>query len=308
MSSRSSCIPVTGRCVVMSSRDKAYEGRDAGWLLRWKCGRNRRLDTPARLRAEGPWADAVRRRPPDPRPAARPARPLPRGARADHGDQHRRGTGHPGVVAVLTAHDLPIKASGTGRMYEPLAKTEVVYAGQPVALVVAESEAAAEDGAERVEVELEPLTPVLDLEAATQPGAPLAKTTTSADRRDRRDRRRRAPISPTPTRRSPPPNSRRPIRTTSRPPQAFPTATPTPSSRPATSRSRPGSRRRGSTRPISSHRRRPPGSSPTANSSSAPQPRRRSPPGIRSPSSSDSGSSRSGCAARRSAARSAARS
>ena len=84
----------------------------------------------------------------------------------------------PGVVAVLTAHDLPIKASGTGRMYEPLAKTEVLYAGQPVALVVAESEAAAEDGAERVEVELEPLTPVLDLEAATQPGAPLAKTTT----------------------------------------------------------------------------------------------------------------------------------
>jgi CO/xanthine dehydrogenase Mo-binding subunit len=49
----------------------------------------------------------------------------------------------PGVVAVLTAHDLPIKASGTGRMYEPLAKTEVLYAGQPVALVVAESEAAA---------------------------------------------------------------------------------------------------------------------------------------------------------------------
>ena len=215
----------------------------------------------------------------------------------------------PGVVAVLTAHDLPIKASGTGRMYEPLAKTEVLYAGQPVALVVAESEAAAEDGAERVEVELEPLTPVLDLEAATQPGAPLAKTTTD-DETDETDGRptTRAPISPTPTRRSPPPNSRRPIRTTSRPPQAFPTATPTPSSRPATSRSRPGSRRRGSTRPISSHRRRPPGSSPTANSSSAPQPRHRSPPGIRSPSSSDSGSSRSGCAARRSAARSAARS
>ena len=218
----------------------------------------------------------------------------------------------PGVVAVLTAHDLPIKASGTGRMYEPLAKTEVLYAGQPVALVVAESEAAAEDGAERVEVELEPLTPVLDLEAATPPGAPLAKTTTPIDETDETDETdgptTRAPISPTPTRRSPPPNSRRPIRTTSRPPQAFPTATPTPSSRPATSRSRPGSRRRGSTRPISSHRRRPPGSSPTANSSSAPQPRRRSPPGIRSPSSSDSGSSRSGCAARRSAARSAARS
>jgi CO/xanthine dehydrogenase Mo-binding subunit len=84
----------------------------------------------------------------------------------------------PGAIAVLTAHDLPIRGSGTGRMYEPLAKSEVLYAGQPVALVVAETEAAAEDGAERVEVELEPLTPVLDLEAATRPGAPLAKTTT----------------------------------------------------------------------------------------------------------------------------------
>jgi CO/xanthine dehydrogenase Mo-binding subunit len=81
-------------------------------------------------------------------------------------------------VAVLTAHDLPIKSSGTGRMYEPLAKTEVLYAGQPVALVVAESDAAAEDGVERVEVQFEPLPPVLDLEAATRPGAPLAKTTT----------------------------------------------------------------------------------------------------------------------------------
>ncbi len=87
----------------------------------------------------------------------------------------------PGVVAVLTAHDLPIKASGTGRAYEPLAKSEVLYAGQPIAIVVAETEACAEDGAERVEVQLEPLTPVLDLEAATHPDAPLAKTTTDAD-------------------------------------------------------------------------------------------------------------------------------
>src|SRR5437868_14776064 len=49
----------------------------------------------------------------------------------------------PGVVAVLTASDLPIMGSGPGRLYEPLAREEVVYAGQPVAIVVALTEAAA---------------------------------------------------------------------------------------------------------------------------------------------------------------------
>src|SRR5450755_2023435 len=80
-----------------------------------------------------------------------------------------------GVVAVLTAADLPLVGTGPGRLNEPLAREEVVYAGQPVALVVAESEALAEDGAELVEVELEPLAPVLDLEAAARPGAPRAR-------------------------------------------------------------------------------------------------------------------------------------
>jgi CO/xanthine dehydrogenase Mo-binding subunit len=81
----------------------------------------------------------------------------------------------PGVVAVLTAADLPIVASGQGRMYEPLAREEVVYAGQPVALVVAETEALAADGVELVEVELEPLEPVLDLDRAARAGAPRAR-------------------------------------------------------------------------------------------------------------------------------------
>jgi len=80
-----------------------------------------------------------------------------------------------GVVAVLTAADLPLVGTGPGRLHEPLAFEEVVYAGQPVALVVAESEALAEDGAELVELELEPLEPVLDLEAAAVLGAPRAR-------------------------------------------------------------------------------------------------------------------------------------
>jgi CO/xanthine dehydrogenase Mo-binding subunit len=85
----------------------------------------------------------------------------------------------PGVVAVLTAADLPLAATGTGRLYEPLAREEVVYAGQPVALVVAETEAIAEDASQVVEVELEPLEPVLDIEAAARPGAPPARVRTA---------------------------------------------------------------------------------------------------------------------------------
>src|SRR5437588_2325925 len=75
----------------------------------------------------------------------------------------------PGVQAVLTAADLPIVATGRGRMYEPLAREEVVYAGQPVAIVVADTEAAAEDGVELVDVELHGLEPVVDLESAAAP-------------------------------------------------------------------------------------------------------------------------------------------
>ena len=80
----------------------------------------------------------------------------------------------PGVVAVLIAEDLPITATGRDRLSLPLARSEVVFAGQPVALVVAETEAAAMDAAELVHVRLEPLPVVLDPEAAMAPDAPLA--------------------------------------------------------------------------------------------------------------------------------------
>jgi CO/xanthine dehydrogenase Mo-binding subunit len=80
----------------------------------------------------------------------------------------------PGVVAVLTAYDLPT-VGGTFRTNELLAREEILFAGHPVALVVAESEAAAEDGAEAVVVENRPLPPVVDLAAAMEPGAPLAR-------------------------------------------------------------------------------------------------------------------------------------
>jgi CO/xanthine dehydrogenase Mo-binding subunit len=81
----------------------------------------------------------------------------------------------PGVVAVLTAADLPIVPGTAGRAGQPLAREEVVYSGQPVALVVAESEAAAADGVDEVIVEISPLPAVLDLEGAMAPDAPLAR-------------------------------------------------------------------------------------------------------------------------------------
>ena len=81
----------------------------------------------------------------------------------------------PGVVAVLVAADLPTATTGSDRTAEPLAREEVVFAGQPVALVVAENEAAAEDGAESVVVEYEALPAVVELEAAMLPDAALAR-------------------------------------------------------------------------------------------------------------------------------------
>src|SRR3954463_3861008 len=58
----------------------------------------------------------------------------------------------PGVVAVLTAKDLP-NVIPTDRSRMMLAKDRVIFQGQPVALVLAESEAAAEDGLEQVQVD-----------------------------------------------------------------------------------------------------------------------------------------------------------
>ncbi len=87
----------------------------------------------------------------------------------------------PGVAAVLTAADLPIVATGPQRTREPLAREEIVYAGQPIALVVAETEAIATDALELIDVELEHIEAVLDLEAAARPGAPPARVRLPAD-------------------------------------------------------------------------------------------------------------------------------
>ncbi|HET9851760.1 MAG TPA: xanthine dehydrogenase family protein molybdopterin-binding subunit [Candidatus Limnocylindrales bacterium] len=87
----------------------------------------------------------------------------------------------PGVVAVLAAGDLPIVAGGSDRLAQPLAESEVVFAGQPVALVVARTAEAAADGAEQMLVELEPLPPAVDPDAAMDAAAPLARIDLAED-------------------------------------------------------------------------------------------------------------------------------
>lgn len=87
----------------------------------------------------------------------------------------------PGVVAVLTAADLPIVAEGTDRITVPLATSEAVFAGQPVALVVARTPGAASDGAEQVVVDMDPLPPAVDPEAAMNRAAALARVDLEAE-------------------------------------------------------------------------------------------------------------------------------
>src|SRR5215212_4877435 len=80
----------------------------------------------------------------------------------------------PGVIAVITAQDLAslLKSPPTSRAREMLAVGETRFCGQPVAAVVAETEAAAEDAIALVDVEYEDLPAVLDPLAALQPDAP----------------------------------------------------------------------------------------------------------------------------------------
>jgi CO/xanthine dehydrogenase Mo-binding subunit len=81
----------------------------------------------------------------------------------------------PGVVAVLTSGDLPIKGAADMRMYQPLAASEAVFAGQPVAVVIAESPEAARDGVDAVVLDAEPLPVVMDVETAMDPGSTVVR-------------------------------------------------------------------------------------------------------------------------------------
>jgi aerobic carbon-monoxide dehydrogenase large subunit len=92
----------------------------------------------------------------------------------------------PGVVGVLTAKDMegvgnlgrhpPVPGRGGKGLVVPhrpaLASERVVHIGEPVAMVVAESTAAAQDASELVAVEYEETPPVTDAREALRDGAP----------------------------------------------------------------------------------------------------------------------------------------
>ena len=90
-----------------------------------------------------------------------------------------------GVVAIFTGKDLrqdfqaPLPVTVTfvpEKKYPeqyPIATDKVHYVGEPVALVVASSRAAAEDAAERIEVRYQALPAVTDVEKAIQEDAPV---------------------------------------------------------------------------------------------------------------------------------------
>jgi carbon-monoxide dehydrogenase large subunit len=72
----------------------------------------------------------------------------------------------PGVVAVLTADDLPAAEGGDPAAEPLLARDRVRYVGEPVALVLTEDRYQGEDAAELVSVDYDPLPAVPSLEEA----------------------------------------------------------------------------------------------------------------------------------------------
>src|SRR5215213_691841 len=94
----------------------------------------------------------------------------------------------PGVRAVLTYQDLrPLLTCDRIPLALPvaairfhvdpcyLAERELTYVGEPVALVIAESRAVAEDAAALVVLDYEPLPAVVDPRAGLERGAPKAR-------------------------------------------------------------------------------------------------------------------------------------
>ncbi|MCQ4079577.1 xanthine dehydrogenase family protein molybdopterin-binding subunit [Streptomyces sp. RB6PN25] len=113
-------------------------------------------------------------------------------ARIEHIDVGPAGE-RPGVIAAFSGRDLadelgslpcawPVTADMVHPDHPPLAVDEVRYAGDPVAVVVARDRYAAADALEAVEVDYEPLPPVLDLEAALAEDSPLVHSDAGTNR------------------------------------------------------------------------------------------------------------------------------
>src|SRR6266700_3557879 len=92
---------------------------------------------------------------------------------------------YPGVKAVYTAVDMkgavgnvvvavPLGKMGEGMgIHGPLAEGKVRFYGDPVAVVIADDRYTARDARDLIEVDYEPLSAIVDVEKAMQPGATL---------------------------------------------------------------------------------------------------------------------------------------
>ncbi len=88
----------------------------------------------------------------------------------------------PGVLAVITAHDIAGKLNGIPcaadlpgmkrPAFMPLAASKVLFVGHPVAALVAEDQYIAKDALDLIEVDYEPLPAVVDPEKALLHGSP----------------------------------------------------------------------------------------------------------------------------------------
>ncbi|MBZ4015527.1 xanthine dehydrogenase family protein molybdopterin-binding subunit [Streptomyces purpurogeneiscleroticus] len=134
-----------------------------------------RIEDPALLTGRGRFLDDI-----DPLPGTLTAAVV----RSPHPHARIRGVDlerarrHPGVAAVIGPEEVlaalkPFPLSlKTPMPYYPTGTDKVRFVGEPVAVVVAADRYLAEDAAELVEIDYEPLPPVVDVEKALLPEAP----------------------------------------------------------------------------------------------------------------------------------------
>ncbi|MGD9116278.1 MAG: xanthine dehydrogenase family protein molybdopterin-binding subunit [Dehalococcoidia bacterium] len=91
-------------------------------------------------------------------------------ARIKHIDT-TKAEAYPGVITVLTYKNVPKWLAGVP-YHRPVLDSKVNFVGDAVALLAAETEQAADEALELIEVEYEELPAVYDMEAASKPGAP----------------------------------------------------------------------------------------------------------------------------------------
>ena len=90
-----------------------------------------------------------------------------------------RARAYPGVVAVLTSEDLPkhLDRDSANRLHTVFAAKEIVFYGQPIVAIVADTPTIAEEALDLIDLGYEELPAVLDLLEAIDPKSPPVRAT-----------------------------------------------------------------------------------------------------------------------------------